>query len=80
MCSELETHVKCDIRESEKCLYRSKVSVIELLHSISIEFTHYLIYFCEKAFFACKYSSVTLQMLQCTTEPNVEFVSLTPVY
>nr|XP_040035078.1 uncharacterized protein slf2 isoform X3 [Gasterosteus aculeatus aculeatus] len=25
MCSELETHVKCDIRESEKCLYRSKV-------------------------------------------------------
>lgn len=28
MCSELETHVKCDIRESEKCLYRSKVSLI----------------------------------------------------
>lgn len=27
MCSELETHVKCDIRESEKCLYRSKVGV-----------------------------------------------------
>ncbi len=26
LCSELETHVKCDIRESEKCLYRSKVS------------------------------------------------------
>ncbi|KAM9345216.1 SMC5-SMC6 complex localization factor protein 2 isoform 2-T2 [Symphorus nematophorus] len=25
LCSELETHVKCDIRESEKCLYRSKV-------------------------------------------------------
>ncbi|XP_026165314.1 SMC5-SMC6 complex localization factor protein 2 isoform X2 [Mastacembelus armatus] len=25
MCTELETHVKCDIRESEKCLYRSKV-------------------------------------------------------
>lgn len=28
LCSELETHVKCDIRESEKCLYRSKVSMI----------------------------------------------------
>ncbi|KAG7216365.1 hypothetical protein INR49_021770 [Caranx melampygus] len=27
LCSELETHVKCDIRESEKCLYRSKVSI-----------------------------------------------------
>ncbi|XP_067376154.1 SMC5-SMC6 complex localization factor protein 2 isoform X4 [Channa argus] len=25
LCSELETHVKCDIRESEKRLYRSKV-------------------------------------------------------
>ncbi|XP_029377777.1 SMC5-SMC6 complex localization factor protein 2 isoform X3 [Echeneis naucrates] len=25
LCSELETYVKCDIRESEKCLYRSKV-------------------------------------------------------
>ncbi|XP_008427840.1 SMC5-SMC6 complex localization factor protein 2 isoform X3 [Poecilia reticulata] len=25
LSSELETHVKCDIRESEKCLYRSKV-------------------------------------------------------
>ncbi|XP_029030819.1 SMC5-SMC6 complex localization factor protein 2 [Betta splendens] len=25
LCSELETHVKCDIRESEKCLYRCKV-------------------------------------------------------
>lgn len=25
LCSELEMHVKCDIRESEKCLYRSKV-------------------------------------------------------
>ncbi|XP_045926899.1 SMC5-SMC6 complex localization factor protein 2 isoform X2 [Micropterus dolomieu] len=25
LCSALETHVKCDIRESEKCLYRSKV-------------------------------------------------------
>lgn len=25
LCSELETHIKCDIRESEKCLYRSKV-------------------------------------------------------
>ncbi|XP_049927555.1 SMC5-SMC6 complex localization factor protein 2 isoform X1 [Epinephelus moara] len=25
LCYELETHVKCDIRESEKCLYRSKV-------------------------------------------------------
>ncbi|XP_063731057.1 SMC5-SMC6 complex localization factor protein 2 isoform X2 [Eleginops maclovinus] len=25
LCSELETHVKCDIRENEKCLYRSKV-------------------------------------------------------
>lgn len=47
---------------------------------ISIEFAHHLIYFCEKAFVACKYSSVTLQMLKCTTEPTVEFVSLTPVY
>lgn len=28
LCSELETHVKCDIRESEKCLYRSKVGII----------------------------------------------------
>ncbi|XP_078128647.1 SMC5-SMC6 complex localization factor protein 2 isoform X2 [Sander vitreus] len=25
LCCELETHIKCDIRESEKCLYRSKV-------------------------------------------------------
>lgn len=25
LCSELERHVKCHIRESEKCLYRSKV-------------------------------------------------------
>ncbi|XP_034464230.1 SMC5-SMC6 complex localization factor protein 2 isoform X3 [Hippoglossus hippoglossus] len=25
LSSELETHIKCDIRESEKCLYRSKV-------------------------------------------------------
>ncbi|XP_010768203.1 SMC5-SMC6 complex localization factor protein 2 [Notothenia coriiceps] len=25
LCTELETHVKCDIRENEKCLYRSKV-------------------------------------------------------
>ncbi|XP_053292510.1 SMC5-SMC6 complex localization factor protein 2 [Pleuronectes platessa] len=25
LCSELETHIKSDIRESEKCLYRSKV-------------------------------------------------------
>ncbi|XP_068597601.1 SMC5-SMC6 complex localization factor protein 2 [Brachionichthys hirsutus] len=25
LCTELEIHVKCDIRESEKCLYRSKV-------------------------------------------------------
>ncbi|XP_039857680.1 SMC5-SMC6 complex localization factor protein 2 isoform X2 [Simochromis diagramma] len=25
LSTELETHVKCDIRESEKCLYRSKV-------------------------------------------------------
>lgn len=25
LCSELATHVKCDIRESKKCLYRSKV-------------------------------------------------------
>ncbi|XP_062285827.1 SMC5-SMC6 complex localization factor protein 2 isoform X1 [Scomber scombrus] len=25
LCSELEMHIKCDIRESEKCLYRSKV-------------------------------------------------------
>lgn len=30
LCSELETHVKCDIRESEKCLYRSKVSMFDL--------------------------------------------------
>lgn len=28
LSTELETHVKCDIRESEKCLYRSKVSMI----------------------------------------------------
>lgn len=26
LCSELDTHIKCDIRESGKCLYRSKVS------------------------------------------------------
>lgn len=26
LCSELETHVKCHIRESEKCLYRTRVS------------------------------------------------------
>ncbi|KAM6956292.1 SMC5-SMC6 complex localization factor protein 2 [Aplochiton taeniatus] len=25
LCAELEKHIKCDIRESEKCLYRSKV-------------------------------------------------------
>ncbi|KAM4607797.1 uncharacterized protein ACJ7VT_015959 [Polymixia lowei] len=25
LCSDLERHIKCDIRESEKCLYRSKV-------------------------------------------------------
>ncbi|XP_068183167.1 SMC5-SMC6 complex localization factor protein 2 isoform X3 [Antennarius striatus] len=25
LCTELEIHVKCDIRESQKCLYRSKV-------------------------------------------------------
>lgn len=26
LCSDLETHVKCHIRESEKCLYRTRVS------------------------------------------------------
>lgn len=26
LCSELETHVKCHIRENEKCLYRTRVS------------------------------------------------------
>ncbi|CAF98704.1 unnamed protein product [Tetraodon nigroviridis] len=26
LCSMLDTHIKCDIRESGKCLYRSKVS------------------------------------------------------
>uniref|UniRef100_H3CTE1 Uncharacterized protein n=1 Tax=Tetraodon nigroviridis TaxID=99883 RepID=H3CTE1_TETNG len=25
LCSMLDTHIKCDIRESGKCLYRSKV-------------------------------------------------------
>lgn len=25
LCAQLEKHIKCDIRESEKCLYRSKV-------------------------------------------------------
>lgn len=33
LSSELDTHVKCDIRESEKCLYRSKVK--DLLARIS---------------------------------------------
>ncbi|XP_059215941.1 SMC5-SMC6 complex localization factor protein 2 isoform X2 [Centropristis striata] len=37
LCSELETHVKCDIREDEKRLYRSKVK--DLVARISTKWT-----------------------------------------
>ena len=40
LCSELETHIKCDIRESEKCLYRSKVSMISKGTAYSLKQTY----------------------------------------